>query len=127
MDANGLLPRPWFSADDTREPVRVRTLPGDPLRFREMNKEERPVLKFINQEKFLILNKTHRDIMIEAYGSETNEWGDKEIELFSEAQSRSITLRPLTRADPLEEDQGKEERIESAIAREEAKTGGTPR
>lgn len=93
MNARELLPRPWFSVDDLKEPLTVKTIPGDPITIKELNKEDKPVVKMLNQNKYLIMNREHRDFLIEKFGDETQGWGDKELVLYSEPGSRGVKIR----------------------------------
>lgn len=45
--------------------------------------DKKPVLYFVGTEKGLVLNKTNANAIADTYGTETDEWIGKRIELFS--------------------------------------------
>jgi len=46
-------------------------------------REEKPVLFFVELEQGLVLNKTNAGVLADAFGDETNDWVGKKIILFT--------------------------------------------
>jgi len=82
-DATSFFPSKWLSASDLKgRTVQARTIPGDPIKKEEIGTDIKPVLYFVGFKKGLVLNKTNNENLIKFLGSETENWGDKEVELY---------------------------------------------
>lgn len=59
-----------------------RTLQMSHVAIEKVGNEQKPVLYFRNAKKGLVLNKTNSNVISQAYGVDTEEWIEREIELF---------------------------------------------
>jgi len=66
----------------------------------EINAKRKMVIGFEGIEKMLVVNKTNRDILTEAYGNDTDQWLDKSVivgivlVMFEGKRTPSIMLTP---------------------------------
>lgn len=72
----------------------------------EDNQKRKMVLEFENVEKTLVVNKTNREILTEAWGDETDDWRGKHVVLhivsvtFKGERTPSIQLEPRNGSTP---------------------------
>jgi hypothetical protein len=74
----------FFKADDLKESARTLTIKS--AQIEEIStgegkpKENKPVLRFEEDERGIVLNKTRNDALVDAFGK--GDWTAKKIELF---------------------------------------------
>lgn len=84
MNINDAFPTKYFKADQLDRPV---TLVIERFQMEEMNnpqtgrKEIKPVIYFVGEEQGLVLNLTKKDVLEQAFGSETDDYIGREITL----------------------------------------------
>lgn len=52
------------------------------VRVEKVGDDQRPILYFVGKDKGCVLNKTNKNAVVSLYGTETDEWTGKPIELF---------------------------------------------
>ena len=52
------------------------------VRVEKVGDDQRPILYFVGKDKGCVLNKTNKNAIVGIYGTETDEWTGKPIELF---------------------------------------------
>jgi hypothetical protein len=83
MDAEKLFPSKWLKAADLKgREVEVIIDHAEPQPVGE-DKEQRLVIYFVGLEKGLVVNKTNYSRIKAEYGSETNDWKDKKLVLYT--------------------------------------------
>ncbi len=80
---NDAFPSPYLRAADLNN--RTAKLKMEKVVFEEIgqDKDQKPVLYFVDTKKGLVLNKTNATTIGAGYGQELEGWTGKEIELFS--------------------------------------------
>ena len=81
---NDAFPSTYLRADDLNN--RTAKLKMEKVVFEEIgqDKDQKPVLYFVDTKKGLVLNKTNATTIGAVYGQELEGWTGKEIELFSQ-------------------------------------------
>ena len=81
---NDAFPSPYLRAADLNN--RTAKLKMEKVVFEEIgqDKDQKPVLYFVDTKKGLVLNKTNATTIGAVYGQELEGWTGKEIELFSQ-------------------------------------------
>ena len=84
MRVSDLFPSRYVKAGDVIEPqlVAIRELQVEEI-GQGKDAESKPVLYFHNRQKGLVLNVTNCRAIEDAYGTETDDWPGKSIELYS--------------------------------------------
>ena len=81
MDINSQFPSNFYKAGDLAGRARLVTMqacmPED-----IGNNEMKPVLRFVGEQKGLVLNKTNAQVIASFLGAETNAWIGQQIELY---------------------------------------------
>ena len=80
---NELFPSNYLKAADLdNKTFKVKI---DKVVFEEIgqNKEKKPIIYFVGVTKGLVLNKTNGTAIADMHGQATEDWGGKEVELFS--------------------------------------------
>jgi hypothetical protein len=80
---NDLFPSKFLKASDLQGQVRRVTI--QQVSVEEIAQgEHKPVIHFIDAPKPLVLNKTNGQLLGSLFGMETDAWGGKKIEIYSE-------------------------------------------
>jgi len=74
------FPSKFLKADDLRG--RAVKLTIDSVQMEKLDDGEKPVLFFLGKEKGLVLNRTNSDVLADAFGHETDDWANREIEVY---------------------------------------------
>jgi hypothetical protein len=89
MKISEAFPSKYLNAadlDGQRVTATIRQVQSEEMRTPEGLKP-RPVVHFQGRRKSLVLNKTNAQVLVKAFGDETDTWRDKEITLFAESVS----------------------------------------
>ena len=81
MDINSQFPSNFYKAGDLAGQARLVTMQGC-MPEEIGNNEMKPVLRFVGEQKGLVLNKTNAQIIASFLGAETNAWIGQQIELY---------------------------------------------
>jgi hypothetical protein len=82
MDAEAFFPSKWLKAEDIgdKEPIlTINTAAGEEFG----DGEKKLVLFFDEVEKGLVLNRTNYEKINEAWGSETDNWKGRKVQLYT--------------------------------------------
>ena len=60
----------------------IKSVTIDELTMRGGRKEKKPVIRFSDAEKKLVLNKTNATVIAKMYGNETDNWVGKQITMY---------------------------------------------
>jgi hypothetical protein len=106
MKLSNLFPSPYFKAVDLADGS--VTLKIESTKLEKMGDgESKPVLRFVGQEKGLVLNKTNGNMLCKLYGDDTDDWVGRLVQLTSMTTEFSgkvvdcIRLRPPLASDEL--------------------------
>lgn len=81
MDINSQFPSNFYKAGDLTGQARLVTMQGC-MPEDIGNNEMKPVLRFVGEQKGLVLNKTNAQVIASFLGAETNAWIGQQIELY---------------------------------------------
>jgi hypothetical protein len=80
MDINSCYPGTYLKAADLMGKTVKCVI--DRVQMEVVGEEDKPVMYFQGKEKGLVLNKTNGGAIAVLHGTETDEWGGKEIKLY---------------------------------------------
>jgi len=89
------FPSNWLKASDLQG--RTIKVMIQNVVMEDVGDGEKPILTFMGKDKGLVLNKTNANMIVDAYGDETNEWAGKEIEIFPDKTSFKGQIVPCIR------------------------------
>ncbi len=96
MKMSLMFPSDFVKADDLNGKdvtKKIKAVTMDELTMAGGRKETRPVVRFSDAEKKLVLNKTNAITISKMYGNETDEWIGKQITMYpTETQFGSETV-----------------------------------
>jgi hypothetical protein len=86
MNRNQLFPSKYFSAADLPKPLDVVIEESSVEKLNNPNGgiDEKLVIRFAEQKKRLVVNKTNYNSIAELHGDETEGWDDKPIQLYAD-------------------------------------------
>ena len=79
MNIDSVFPSDYLKAADLKGKVVSVTI--ESVSLEELGSEKKAVVHFVGKERGLVLNKTNAAVIKSAYGSDTEGWTDKTIEL----------------------------------------------
>ena len=106
MNIKEAHPSKYVSAADLQGKPHVVTMSHVTMEEVGRNKDSKPVLWFNGKAKGMVLNKTNGAFIAEIYGDETNNWKNKQIEiypdrcLFEGEMKDCLRVRPPARVSP---------------------------
>ena len=84
MNIGNAFPSKYLKAANITQPVRVTIERVDMEDVSGRGKKEmKPVLYFVAKEKGMVLNKTNSGVIEAVYGTETDEWVGKRVEIYA--------------------------------------------
>lgn len=81
MNVKNMFPSGWLKAGDVPADI---TLTIGAIELEEVADEMKPVMRFTDHEKALVINRTNADVIAGLYGDNTNEWIGKKITVGAE-------------------------------------------
>jgi hypothetical protein len=86
MDLSSYFPdRGILNASHIANGARTVTIAG--VKIETVGQDEKPVVRFVELERGLALNKTNYLVLVEAYGAESDDWHGRQVILFVEKVS----------------------------------------
>lgn len=83
MDMTKVFPSDYFKGSDVESDPLVLTMGKVKIEQVGRDKDERPVVRFQEDDRGLVLNATNNNFLIEAFGRESDGWFGHQIELYA--------------------------------------------
>jgi hypothetical protein len=85
MKMSEAFPSNWLKASDLQgHTIKVQI---KDVVLEDVGDGEKPILTFIGKDKGLVLNKTNANMIVDAYGDDTDNWTGKDLEIFPDKTS----------------------------------------
>lgn len=95
MRMSEAFPSNWLKASDLQGRTVKATIKD--VVMEDVGDGEKPIVTFVGKDKGLVLNKTNANMIVDAYGDETDTWAGKEIEIFPDKTSFKGQIVPCIR------------------------------
>lgn len=100
MDYNEFFPSKYLKADDFEDDSPIVVIKRITVEEVGKDKDRRPILFFEGEEKGIVLNKTNATNIARAYGTDTDGWMGKKIQIGTEMVSFNGETKPAIRLYP---------------------------
>lgn len=100
MDYNEFFPSKYLKADDFEDASPVVVISHITVEEVGKDKDRRPILFYEGEQKGIVLNKTNATNIARAYGSDTDAWTGKKIQIGTEMVSFNGETKPAIRLYP---------------------------